>query len=148
MTNKEFVLNALRTSGRNLATDLQNRSSEMTGTQIYAENDYIPDFIASKSVCNMIERPVGFICKSSEGRVVKLLQPYDSDAYTAEPEELPTKWGVIWSSDPEKALPFITLSTSPYMVDDCCTENGKVYRSTINNNTKSPSEYSIGWTEV
>ena len=31
----------------------------------------------------------GFVCKSSAGRVVRLLQPYDSNIYTGEPEELP-----------------------------------------------------------
>lgn len=105
-----------------------------------------PDRLAEKE--NMLNRPVGFVCKSTAGRVVKLLQKYDSTIYTAEPEELPAQWGFVWSNDPEKAKPFIALSTSPYMKGNCCTEDGAVYRSTIDNNVWSPSAYPQGWEKV
>lgn len=130
------------------AADLQERSSTMTGTQLYAEEEKIPDFLAAKAVMNMLQRPVGFVCRSSAGRVVKLLQVYDSTIYTQEPEELPAQWGFKWSTDPAKALPFIALSTSPYGKGECCTEGGKVYRSTIDNNVWAPSAYPQGWEEV
>ena len=96
----------------------------------------------------MLHRTAGFVCKSSAGRVVKLLQPYDSDIFTAEPEELPAQWGFVWSTDPVKALPFVAISTSPYMIGDCCTENDKTYKSKIDNNVWSPSSYPAGWEEV
>lgn len=130
------------------AADLQERSSTMTGTQLYAEEEKIPDFLAAKAVMNMLQRPVGFVCRSSAGRVVKLLQVYDSTIYTQEPEELPAQWGFVWSKDPRKALPFVALSTSPYMIGDCCTEGDKIYRSTIDNNVWAPSAYPQGWEEV
>lgn len=148
MTNKEFVLERMRQNGRTAALDLQNRSGDMTGTQLNAESEYIPDFVAAKAVCNMLHRNAGFICKSSSGRVVKLLQPYDSSVYVAEPEELPAQWGFVWSTDPTKALPFIAISTSPYMIGDCCTENDKTYKSVIDNNVWPPSSYSAGWKEI
>ena len=137
MTNKEFVLQTMRQNGRTAALDLQNRSSDMNGTQLNAESDYIPDFTSAKAVNNMLNRSVGFVCKSSAGRVVKLLQPYDSTIFTAEPEELPAQWGLVWSTDPAKALPFVAMSTSPYMIGDCCTENDKTYKSKIDNNVCS-----------
>lgn len=53
--------------------------------------------------------------------------------------------GVLLSTDPDKALPFVALSTSPYGVGDCCTEDGHVYRSTMANNVFAPSDYPQGW---
>ena len=96
----------------------------------------------------MLDRPIGFTCKSSAGRVVRLLQAYDSDIYTQEPEELPAQWGFKWSTDPAKALPFVAISTSPYMTGDCCTVDGAVYRSVMDNNVWNPLDYPSGWEEV
>lgn len=140
--NKEFVLSAMRDTGRAKALNVQTLSESMTGTELNAEADYIPDFVACG---NMINREAGFVCKSPSGRVVKLLQPYDSDVYTAEPEELPAQWGFVWSQEVAHALPFVAISTSPYMKGDCCTEDGVVYRSLIDNNVWSPSSYAQGW---
>lgn len=134
--------------GRRQAMDLQNRSGGMNGTELYAEDTRIPDFLVAKANQNMLGRPVGFVCKSSAGRVVRLLQVYDSGIYTQEPEELPAQWGFVWSDDPAKAKPFIALSTSPYMTGNCCTENGTTYRSTIDNNVWAPSAYPAGWEVV
>lgn len=148
MTNKELVLETMRRSGKLIAKSVQEKASEMTGTELNAESDYIPSFVAACVKMNMLKRPVGFVCKSSAGRVVKLLQNYDSTVFTQEPEELPAQWGFVWSDNPEHALPFIALSTSPYMKGNCCTENGVVYRSTIDNNVWSPEAYSEGWEVV
>ena len=148
MNNYDFVRMTLRQQGRTAALDLQNRAASMTGTELNAEDYYIPDFLVAKAAKNMLNRPVGFVCKSTSGRVVKLLQVYDSDIFANEPEELPAQWGFVWSTDPDKALPFIALSTSPYMKDDCCTENEMIFRSTIDNNVWSPSDYPAGWIKV
>lgn len=148
MTNRELVLETLKRSGKLIAMTLQQNSGTMTGTELNAETDYIPDFQSAKATKNMLNRDAGFVCKSSAGRVVKLLQAYDSEIYTAEPEELSAQWGFVWSKDPAHALPFVALSTSPYMTDECCTENEKVYRSKIDNNVHAPSAYPQGWTEV
>ncbi len=143
-----LYMTAMVDKGRSDALDLQSRSADMDGTQLYAEDTKIPEFQTAKATKNMLERKVGFVCKSSAGRVVRLLQVYDSTIYTQEPEELPAQWGFVWSTDPAKALPFISLSTSPYMTGDCCTENGVVYRSTMDNNVWAPSEYAQAWEQV
>lgn len=148
MTSKERVLKRERDRGRLAALEVQTKAPDMTGTELNAVDDRIPRFLAATAKMNMLERPVGFVCKSTAGRVVKLLQPYDSTVYTQEPEDLPAQWGFVWSQDPEKALPFISLSTSPYMTGDCCTENEQVFRSTIDNNVWSPSSYPTGWAAV
>lgn len=148
MTSKEKVLKREYDRGRMAAQEVQAKSSELNGTELNALDYRIPRFAAAADKMNMLNRPVGFVCKSTAGRVVKLLQPYDSTAYTQEPENLPAQWGFVWSKDPAKALPFIALSTSPYMTSDCCTENGTTYRSTVDNNVWAPSEYPAGWEVV
>ena len=148
MTSKDLVLDAMRRQGKTAALSVQAQASNMTGTELNAEDGYIPDFQAAKAVKNMLNRSAGFVCKSSEGRVVKLLQPYDSDIYTDEPEFLPAQWGFVWSTDPVKAKPFVAMATSPYNTGDCCTENDVVYRSKIDNNVWAPNTYPAGWAEV
>ena len=151
-TDKELVLQAMREYGRSKAAQLQEASAEMTGTELYAQEQYIPDFQAARATQNMMTRNAGrengFVCRSTAGRVVRLLQPYDSTIYTDEPEALPAQWGFVWSTDPRKALPFVALATSPYMTGDCCTDGGKVWRSTIDNNVWAPTAYPKGWTEL
>ena len=146
--SNELYTSALYDKGLADAANLQERSGSMDGTQLYAEEEKIPEFLAAKALKNMLDRPVGFVCKSTAGRVVRLLQVYDSNTYSGEPETLPAQWGFVWSTDPAKALPFVAISTSPYGIGECCTENGKVYRSTIENNVWAPSAYSQGWEEV
>lgn len=148
MLSKEQVLQGIKAQGASDAADLQTCSPEMDGTALYAAEEQIPDFQAAKAKKNMLQRTTGFVCKSTAGRVVKLLQPYDSTIYTQEPEELPAQWGFKWSTDPKKALPFVAMSTSPYNVNDCCTENNHVYRSTLANNVWAPSAYPQGWTDL
>lgn len=148
-SDKEIVLQAMREYGLRKAQELQTASASMDGTQLYAQEDWIPDFQAAKSEMNMLERHAGmtggFVCKSSAGRVVRLLQNYDSDVYTDEPEDLPAQWGFVWSTDPFKALPFVAISTSPYNTGDCASADGMVYRSKADNNVWSPSEYPENW---
>ena len=152
MTSKEYVLDTLRRAGRSAAENIQAQASGMTGTELYAAEDYIPDFQAAKAQKNMLDRPAGqengFVCRSTAGRVVRLIQVYDSETYPQEPEELPAQWGFVWSTDPAKALPFVSISTSPYNTGDCCTENGHVWRSKIDTNTWAPSSYAQGWEDL
>ena len=148
MTSKDFVIDAMRRQGKTAALAVQAQAASMTGTELNAEDGYIPDFQAAKAVKNMLNRSAGFVCKSSEGRVVKLLQPYNSDIYTEEPEALEAQWGFVWSTDPAKAKPFVAMATSPYNDGDCCTENDVVYRSTMDGNVWAPSAYPKGWDEV
>ena len=134
------------------AQAVQANAENMTGTELNAEDKYIPEFKAAVAKKNMLERKAGqkdgFVCKSSAGRVVRLIQNYDSNVFTQEPEDLPAQWRFVWSKDPKKALPFIALSTSPYDTGDCCTETGIVYRSLIENNVHAPSAYPQGWEKV
>ena len=86
LTEKEFVLDTLRRAGKSAAVNLQAESPSMTGTELCATEEYIPDFQAAKAAKNMLERKAGqkdgFVCRSSAGRVVRLLQVYDSEIYS------------------------------------------------------------------
>lgn len=147
MTKTE-MLESVRAMARACAGQVQAKAETMSGTELYAEKTYIPEFAAARDAKNMLEREAGFVCRSSAGRVVRLLQPYDSTVYPNEPETLPAQWGFKWSTEPGDALPFISLATSPYGVGDCCTEGGKTWRSKIAGNVYAPSEYPAGWEEV
>ena len=152
MTDMEYVLETMKRFGKATAQSLQDRSPEMDGTQLYAEEEYIPSFTAAVAKQNMLTRKAGetdgFICKSSAGRVVRLIQNYDSETYTKEPEELPAQWRFVWSKDPQKALPFISLATSPYATGDCCTYEGHVWRSGQDVNTWAPGTVGVKWEDL
>lgn len=144
----EIYTEAMKDKGRADAADFQQRSADMSGTEMYAEGEKIPDFQAAKAVKNMLERPVGFVCKSTAGRVVKLLQVYNSDIYPQEPEELPAQWGFAWSTDPKKAREFVAISTSPYNAGECCTAAGHVWRCKQANVVWSPETNPEFWTDL
>lgn len=150
--SKTIVLTAMRESGLRAAQQLQEQSSGMDGTELYAAEENIPDFQAAKAAKNMLERQAGqqdgFVCRSSAGRVVRLIQPYDSDTFTQEPEDLPAQWRFVWSTDPKKALPFIELATSPYNTGNCCTDAGHVWRSGQDNNTWRPGTVGVKWDDL
>ena len=143
MTSKEKVLKREYDRGRMAAMEVQEKSTDMTGTELYAVDDRIPRFAEAVKHKNMLERKAGqedgFVCKSSAGRVVRLIQNYDSDTFTAEPEDLPAQWRMVWSTDPAKAKPFISSSTSYYNTGDCCLNAaGEARRSKIDVNTFDP----------
>ena len=155
--DKELVLQAMREYGQRKAAELKAASAGMTGTELYAAEDYIPDFQAAKAAMNMSQRKVGekdgFLCRSTAGHVVRLIGSYDSDVWPGEPETLLSQWKFVWSKDPKKARPFLALSTSPYDTGDCCTypaEDGvdHVYRSGQDGNVWPPRTLNVQWTDL
>lgn len=148
MNARERVLNRERMRGKADAQELQTKAPEMTNTELCSASDRLPRFRAACARMNMLHRSAGFICISPDGRVVKLLQPYDSDIFTEIPEDLHAQWGFVWSKDPAHARPFIALATSPYNKGDCCEENGKIYASLYDGNVNPPSRWHNGWEEV
>ena len=144
-SNKDYVLETMRRFGESAARDLQARAPEMTGTEIYAEEDYLPAFNAERQYLNY---KAGYVCVSAAGRAVRLIQPYDSSVYTQQPEELLAQWGFYWSTDPKKARPFISLATSPYNTGDCCTYQGHVWRSGQDGNVWAPGSVGVTWEDL
>lgn len=149
MIDNQIVVEKVKEAGKVAAEAIQLKAETMTGTELYEKEDFIPEFKDAIAKKNMLERKAGqtdgFICKSSAGRVVRLIQNYDSTVYTGEPEELPAQWGFVWSNEPAHAKPFVAISTSPYMTGNCCIEDEVIYKSVIDNNVWKPSEYPQGW---
>lgn len=46
MTDKQFVLTTMRDTGLARAQTLQAQAPDMTGTELYASEDYIPSFLS------------------------------------------------------------------------------------------------------
>lgn len=149
----------IKETAKTAAEAIQAKSSEMTGTEINEAAVYIPDFKAAIEKKNMLERTAGqedgFVCKSSAGRVVRLIQNYDSRNYLHddntpwEPEELPAQWRFVWSKDPKHARPFIMSAESYYNTGDCClNEAGEPKRSKIENNVWSPDTNPEYWEDA
>jgi hypothetical protein len=141
---------AMYEAGRRDALDLQERSPSLSGTELNAADDRIPRFSEAVKHKNMLDRTAGqedgFVCLSSAGRVVRLIQNYDSDVFTGEPEDLPAQYRVVWSQDPAKAKPFLASSTSYYNKGDCCLNAaGEPRRSTIDVNTFDPDANPQFW---
>ena len=74
---------------------------------------------------------------------------------------MPAQWGFAWSPDPAKALPFVSIATSPYNTGDCCTypvnaegqpdQNGTVihvFRSGQDTNTWAPGTVGVDWEDL
>ena len=150
--SKQIYFDAMKEKGKLDAADFQARAVEMTGTEMCAEEEKIPSFKAAVALKNMLDRKAGqedgFVCKSTAGRVVRLIQNYDSTVHTQEPEELTAQWRFKWSTDPKKALPFVSIATSPYATGDCCTYEGHVWRSGQDNNTWAPGTVNIDWEDL
>lgn len=149
MNSKERVLQRERDRGRMAAQAVQEASPTMTGTELNAADDRIPRFAEAVKKQNMLYRKAGqedgFVCRSSAGRVVRLIQNYDSDTWLHEdgsrwePEELTAQFRFVWSHDHAKAQPFIASSTSYYNTGDCCLNKaGQAVRSKIDVNTFDP----------
>lgn len=152
MIDQETRKAAMFEAGKAAALVLQGKSSTMDGTQLNDSTGDIPDFQAAKAAKNMLERTAGkddgVVCKSSAGRVVRLLTAYDSVTYPEEPEELPALWRFVWSKDPKHALPFVALSTSPFNTGEVCSVDNIVYRSNRDGNVWSPATNPEFWDRV
>lgn len=147
MEPKEYVLDKMREVGLRAAEDLQAKAPETDGTQLIDQENDIPDFDPDKH--QYLNWTAGQAVRD-DGQVWKLLQPYDSSIYKDPPGEMRAQWGLMHTKDPAKAKPFVPAqgTSGMYMTDECCTEDGKVYRSKVDNNVWAPGEYPDYWEEV
>ncbi len=83
-----IIYETMKAYGKVVAQELQAQADSMTATELVKQEDFVPLFSKAKATMNMLERPIGFVVKTAKGNVCKLLQVYDSDIYTDEPEEL------------------------------------------------------------
>lgn len=147
MESKVYVLKKMKEIGLKSATELQAEAPSLDGTEIIDRENDIPNF--DPELHQYLNWKSGEVVRDN-GQVWQLIQPYDSTIYKDRPEDLRAQWGLCHTKDPLKAKPYIAPmgQSGMYMKDECCIENGKVYRSKIDNNVWKPTEYPAGWEEV
>lgn len=145
--NKNMVLEMFRENGRRDALDLRARAAGMDGTAIIAEEQKIPAWDGTKDYSGWTAgAPVAY-----NGNVFGLLQPHNAAHYPdANPENTPALWSVKHTKDAAKAKPWLASSGTSglYMLDECCTYGGSVWRCVHDDNPYSPADYAQWWEEV
>ena len=133
--------------GRRQALALQKAAPTMTGTEIIAEESKIPAWDGLRDYSGWKSGyPV-----TDEGQVWTLIQPYNAAHYAGRPSTLRALWGLVHTTNPEKAKPWVDpLGTSGmYMEGECYKDaDGKVWRSKQNNNVYPADAWPDGWEAV
>lgn len=148
MDNRDFVMAAMHTAGVADASAIAAKSvsGEADGTALIAAEEQIPTWRQR----NYTDVPIGTPYKYGD-QVYKLWQAHDA---TNQPDWTPDKavslWDICHTTDPAKAKPYVTPqgTRGMYQTGDVCTEGGKLYRSTMENNVWEPSAYPQGWEEI
>lgn len=148
MDNKALILNAMKSAGAADASAIAAKSvsGEADDTVLIAAEEQIPTWRQR----DYTDVPIGTPYKYGD-QVYKLWQAHDA---TNQPDWTPDKavslWDICHTTDPAKAKPYVTPqgTRGMYQTGDVCTEGGKLYRSTMENNVWEPSAYPQGWKEI
>ena len=142
-----LAMTAMKETGTADALDLRGRAADLDGTAVIAEEEKAPDFVAGKDYSRW---PAGAPVRDA-GQVYKLVQPYDGASWPDQcPADLPALWSICHTKDPAKAKPYQAPDgrSGMYMLDECCTQEGHVWRSVIDDNVWPPSGYPDGWEDL
>lgn len=148
MTSKERVLQRERDRGRAAALDLASRAPNMDGTAIIAEQSHVPMFKwgTDYSMCKS-GSPIGEIV-DGELQIFTMITPVNTAYYPGiSPNTERSLFSLCHTTDPKKAKGFISpLGISGlYALNECCTENGGVYRNLWDKNEFPPSALPERW---
>lgn len=122
--------------GRRQALTLQTQAPDMTGTEIIDQENNVPFWDAAKDYTGWKSGyPV-----ADEGQVWLLLIPHNAAHYTGRPSGLRSLWGLVHTTDPEKAKPWVAPQgvSGLYLAGECCTYDGHVWRNLYDNNEYPP----------
>lgn len=86
----------------------------------------------------------------TQGRSTSLFSPTTGQLPDQCPADLPALWSICHTKDPAKAKPYQAPDgrSGMYMLDECCTQEGHVWRSVIDDNVWPPSGYPDGWEDL
>ena len=151
MTNKEFVLSIHRDMGRQDALNLAQRASSMTPTQIIEEEIKIPMFVwgTDYSKCP-VDSPIAEVV-NGEVQIFTMITPVNTAHYpNITPSTERSLYSLCHTKNPKKAKAWVApLGTSGlYSQDECCTDNGHVWKSTVSGNAYAPSVYPVNWLDL
>lgn len=153
MTSKELVLKVHREMGRSDALDLASRAwmENLDGTALIAEEEKVPLFVwgTDYSVCSP-NTPVAEIV-DGERQVFSMITPVNTNHYPGiTPNIERSLYSLCHTKDPKKAKAWVAPHgiSGLYQQDECCTVNGRVWRSIVNDNAYSPSDYPANWEDL
>ena len=151
MTSKERVLQRERDRGRLAALDLANRAGVMTPTEIIAEETKVPMFKWGTDYSNCaVGAPIGELV-DGELQIFTMITPVNTAHYPGiTPNTERSLFSLCHTKDPKRAKAWVApLGISGlYMVDECCTDAGRVWRSKVNDNAYAPSAYPQNWEDL
>ena len=128
-SSQDLVLSIMEEQGKADAIDLRNRSPEMDGTGLIAEESKIPDFNPKQ---NYEKWPVGSPVRDG-GQVWILLIPHNAAAYVGRPATLRTLWGLAHTTDPLKAKGWVDPygTSGLYYLNECYKDDSGLVRQQI-----------------
>lgn len=140
--NEEFILETMRSQGRQDALQFIQIAPELSGTELIAEAQKIP---AWSSAADYTAQPTGAPVQD-EGQVWTLILPHNAAHYAGRPSTLRALWALAHTKDPAAAKPWVAPygTSGLYMIDECCTyinpEDGLVHtlRNLYDNNEFPP----------
>lgn len=141
------MTDVFRSLGRADALKLREAAGGMTGTQIIANEFSAPAFDPQKDYSGW---PVGAPV-TDEGQVWTLIQPYDAANYEGRPSTLRAIWGLVHTTDPAKAKPWVDPygTSGMYMKGECYVDaDGVVHRALYDNLVDDAVRYAAGWETV
>ena len=143
MNSKQRVLTRERDRGRRDALNLAERSLGMTPTEIIAEDSKVPLFVwgTDYSKCP-IGSPIGEII-DGEMQVFTMIVPVNTAHYPGiTPNTERSLFSLCRTKDPKRAKPFLPSqgTSGMWMIDECCTKDGRVWQSLQSNHSHPPNE--------
>ena len=150
MTDREFVLDVMRKSGLASARNLRERAvAGASGTEVIGEEEFVPNY-PPDGKRDFTAVPLGAPYKYG-GQVYKLWSQHNANG---QPDWTPDKafslWDIYHTTDPARAKPYLPVQGARglYQVGECMIwSDGLVYRSTIDNNDRTP-DIMPDWWEV
>lgn len=121
-------------------------SGEADGTELIDKEDQIPTWRQRDFSAVPIGTPYRWL-----GQVYKLWQQHDATNQPDwSPDQAVSLWDVCHTTDPLKAKPFVTPqgTRGMYQINECCTENNKVWRCNVADTIYPPSQLPSSWVEV
>lgn len=148
MNSQDMILGLMRAQGKADALDLRGRAGGMTDTAIIAERQKAPDWSQERDYSDW---PAGAPVRD-QGRTFGLIIPHNAAHQPPDvrPADLPALWSPKHTTDPKLAEPYLPPNGTSglWSVDECCTENGHVYRNSYDKNEFSPSAMPDRWTDL
>lgn len=156
MNNKELIRNIMYSQGKADAINLRTRAADLSGTEIIAEEEKIPMFDPNKDYLAWSAGAPVYDILDGEKQVFTLIIPHNASHYPGvRPNNNRALWNLTHTKDAAKAKLFVPPdgTSGLYMFDEVCAvynEDGErlVYRSKVDNNPYSPTEYAANWTLV